>query len=1064
MSDNGNVLHWCIRTAVTFRVIVITIFVGVLILGGVFLPRSDVEMVPEFEPPTVEIQTEALGLSAAEVEQLITVPMEADLLNGVAFLDQIRSESVPGLSSIELVFDPGTDIMQARQVVAERMTQAHALPNVSKPPAMLQPTSSTSRVMMIGLSSDDLSLIELSVLARWKVRPFLLGVEGVANIAIWGHREQQLQVRVDPERLRDNGVSLTQIVHTAGNALWVSPLSFVEASTPGTGGFIDTPNQRLTVQHISPIVAPDDLSRVTVEDTKGRRLRLGDVARVVEDHQPLIGDALVADEPSLMLVVERFPGASTTEVTEGVEDALEELMPGLPSVTVDPTVYQPARTMTTALKELGLILVGALILIVALTAIIFRDWRAALISAVSIPVSLVAAGLVLYARGAPVNVMVLAGLVLAVSVLVDDSIVDVNRMRERLRPPPHGRGESTTAGVLGACVEMRRPLLVATAALLVAAVPVFLIPGLLGEFSRPLAGSYVLALLASTVVALTLTPALAWFLFKSAPERRDRPFIQSLRRRYSHVLSRFARLPVRVLGAFLVGAVALTALAAVVAATDRKLLPADVEPEVMVEWDAPPGTSLSEMSRVTAAASAELRSVDGVSNVSAHVGRAITSDQVVGVSAAEMWVSIDPQSDHEATLEQVSEIVGGYPGLLHQVGSYPEAELRELETGSDEDLVVRVYGQDLDVLQERAAEIRSRLDGVDGVVDPRVDVNPVEPVLEVEVDLEAAERHGIKPGDVRRAAATLLSGVEVGSLFEQQKVFEVVVWGTDEVRNSLSSVDELLIDAPGGGHVRLGDVASVEISSAPNVIHRESVSRRVDVVAGVDGRSYDDVVADVESAVGEVDFPVEYHAQVIHEETLDAASHEVLAVVIAALVLFLLILQAAFGSWLLAAAITGTLPLALLGSVLVALAWGGPLTLVMAVGLLGVLALTLRQTFVLVDRARRETAAGVHDGEGLPAVPAIAGERVVPILASAIATAVVMLALIVFGDAAGLSFIRPAGAVILGGLVTAIAYTVFVVPVLARRFGSPIEPDPMADTDPPRGRAGAESSVKAVVQ
>jgi Cu/Ag efflux pump CusA len=1055
MSDTGSALHWIVRSALTFRVLVVTLALGVMVLGIVSVPKSQLELMPEFGPPTVQIQTEALGLSAAEVEQLVTVPMEADLLNGVAFLDQIRSESVPGLSSIELVFDPGTDIMEARQVVAERLTQAHALPNVSKPPAMLQPTSSTSRVMMIGLSSEELSLTELSVLARWKIRPFLLGVPGVANIAIWGQREQQLQVLVDPERLRENGVTLTQIVQTAGNALWVSPLSFVEASTPGTGGFIDTPNQRLTVQHISPIVAPGDLAQVTIEDTEGRRLRLGDVASIVQDHQPLIGDALVDDNPGLMLVVERFPGASTPEVTEGVESALQELMPGLPGVTVDPTIYRPASTIEAALEDLGLILLVGLVLLVLLVSLAFREWRAALVSILTIPLSLVSAGLVLYLRDVTINVMVLAGLVLAVAVIVDDSIVDVDRIRERLRGHRE-RGESTAATVVGASLEMRRPLLVATAALLVAAAPVLLFPGLLGEFSRPLVLSYGLAVVASAAVALTVTPALAMLLLAGAPERRDPRFIQSLRHGYSSGLSRFMQLPGRALGAIMVAGVAVAALVALPQLGDRELVPADLEPEVMITWDGPPGTSLTEMSRITAQATAELRSVPGVNDVSAHVGRAITSDQVVGVSSAEMWVSFDPDADYHATRDQLSEVVNGYPGLFHETESYPEAQLRDARAGTDDDLVVRVYGQDLEILQNRAAEVQSLLADVEGVVHPRVDIDPVEPVIEVRVDLAAAEQNGVKPGDVRRAAATLLSGVEVGSLFEEQKVFEVVVWGTEEVRHSLNSVDDLLIDAPNGGHVRLGDVADVSITSAPNVINRDSVSRRVDVVADVDGRDLDAVVGDVEAAVQRVDFPVEYHADVLGQETFNAGDGNMPAIAIAALAVFFLILQAAFGSWLLAALITVTLPLALVGGGLAALAYGGRLTLVTAAALLAVLAFTVRHTLVLVGRCRRDddsppeqggTAAGVVDGSR---------ERIVPILASAIATGLLMLAIAVLGDSTGLGVIRPAAVVILGGLVSATLYTLFLVPALCLRFGFPKADDLNLNTDPSDGRDGSD--------
>src|SRR5919109_719214 len=308
-------LRWIVGSSLKLRFLIVPVAAGMVLLGVTQLRHAPVDVLPEFTPPLVDIQTEALGLSAQEVEQLVTVPLEQDLLNGVAFLDQIRSQSLPGLSRIELIFQPGTDVLAARQLVQERLIQAPGgIPNVSKAPIMLQPLSSTSRVMMVGLSSRDVSLIDMSVLARWKIRPRLMAVPGVANVAIWGQRERQLQVQVDPQRLRRLGVTLDQVMASTGNALWVSPLSFVEASTPGTAGFIDTPNQRLGIQHILPITTAKDLSQV----------RIGDVGRVVEDHQPLIGDAVVNDGPNLMLVVEKFPGANTLEVTRGIEAALDE--------------------------------------------------------------------------------------------------------------------------------------------------------------------------------------------------------------------------------------------------------------------------------------------------------------------------------------------------------------------------------------------------------------------------------------------------------------------------------------------------------------------------------------------------------------------------------------------------------------------------------------------------------------------------------------------------------------------------------------------------------------------
>src|SRR6266700_8173184 len=324
MPDGGGLpaMGWIVGSGLRFGRIVVALAIGLLVIGIAQLRAAPVDVYPEFLPTSVEVQTEALGLSAAEVEQLITVPLEQDLLNGVPWLDKIHSASMPGLSAIELTFQPGTNLYAARQMVQERMTQAHALPNVGSPPIMIQPLASASRVAMIRLSSRQVSLIDMSVLARWKIRPRLMGVRGVANVAIYGQRDRQLQVQVDPRRLRAKHVSLTRVIETAGNALWVSPLTFVEASTPGTGGFFESANQRLSVQHISPISTPPPLAAVPVQDSG--KLRLGDVANVIEDHQPLIGDAVSKGHPSRFLVIEKFPGADTLKVTRDVEAAMAD--------------------------------------------------------------------------------------------------------------------------------------------------------------------------------------------------------------------------------------------------------------------------------------------------------------------------------------------------------------------------------------------------------------------------------------------------------------------------------------------------------------------------------------------------------------------------------------------------------------------------------------------------------------------------------------------------------------------------------------------------------------------
>src|SRR5262249_6295344 len=387
-----------------------------LFFGTAQLRAMPVDALPEFAPPSVQVQTEALGLSASEVEELVTLNLE-ELLSNTPFLQSMRSSSVPGLSSITLVFEPGTDVLRARQLVSEKLSLAFSLPNVSKPPTILPPTSATSRVMMIGLSSKQVSPIQMSILARWTVQPALLSVPGVANVAIWGMRDYQLQVLVDPQRLKAQHVTLDQVIATTGNALWVSPLTFLNASAPGTGGYIDSPQQRLEVRHVFPISKPQDLAKVVVE---GTHLRLGDVATVVEDHQPLIGDDLLNNDSGLLLVIDKLPGASTLDVTRGVEAKLKELQAGLSGVQINSSIYRPASFIDAAMGNLTRTLLISSLLVLAL--LFLYQWRLALIGMMTIPLSLVAAGFVLYLRGSTINTMILAGLALAVGVLFDEVI------------------------------------------------------------------------------------------------------------------------------------------------------------------------------------------------------------------------------------------------------------------------------------------------------------------------------------------------------------------------------------------------------------------------------------------------------------------------------------------------------------------------------------------------------------------------------------------------------------------------------------------------------------------
>jgi len=1025
-----------VGSSLKFQFLVITVAVALMVFGASQLPQMPVDSLPEFSPPYVEIQTEALGLSAKEVNEMITVPMEQDLLAGVAWLDVIESKSVPGLSSVVVHFEPGTDLYRGRQMVAERIAQAAVgIPHVSKPPTMIQPLSSASRFMIVGLSSKELSLIELSVLARWTIGPRLMGVPGVSTVAIWGNRDRQLQVLVDPNVLQAKEVSLDQVITTTGNALWVSPLTYLEASSPGTGGFIDTPNQRLTLWHVLPISSPEELAQVPVEDTRG--LVLSDVARVVEDHQPLIGDAVINDTPNLLLVIEKLPGTNTLEVTRGIEAALEALQPGLPGVEFDATLFRPASFIEQATINLTQALVIAILLIVLVLGAFLYGWRSALISLVVIVTAMFAALVVLYLRGATLNTMVLAGLIVALGVVIDEAVIDIEHVLQRLRKNREEGGEpSAESIILEASAEMRGTMLFATMIVLLAVVPVFFIEGTNGALFQPLVVSYALAVVAAMIAALTITPALSFALLSGNGLRiHVSPLIPRLQRGYERVLSRTIKNPALATAAiavFLAVGFVLTP-----ALSHSQALPTFREPYVVIELESSPATSQPEMDRITARMSAEFRSIPGVQNVGAHVGRAVFGDQVVGINSAELWASIDPQVDYDATVAAIQETANGYPGLAVQVKTYLQQTLTEpMRSSPSDDITLRIFGDDMRILRAAAEKLEKSLAEIPGVSSSHVNLPVEEPTLEIEVDLDAAQHYGIAPGDVRRQAATLLSGIQVGSLFEEQKIFDVVVWGTPEIRENLTNIRDLPIETPDGNQVRLGDVADVRMVAAPTVIEHYAISGYLDVGFNVQERSPSAVASEIQAAVKNYIFPLEYHAEVLSDyATQQSAQQRLIIAGIVVLIGIFLLLQASTGSWRLAFATFVMPPAGLCGGLIAAYLGGEAVSLASLFGLLTVVGITARNGIMMINHYQRlELEEGNEFGADL--IVRGSRERIAPILMTALTTGLALLPFAFFRNAPGLEIVHPMAIVILGGLVTSTLLNLFALPTLYLSYGA----------------------------
>jgi Cu/Ag efflux pump CusA len=604
--------------------------------------------------------------------------------------------------------------------------------------------------------------------------------------------------------------------------------------------------------------------------------------------------------------------------------------------------------------------------------------------------------------------------------------------------------------IISSIMEVRRSMLYATLIIVLAIVPVFFMKGASAAFFEPLAWSYVLAVVASMVVALVATPALAVVLMSGSKSATgNNPGVLNwLQTRYERLAGAAGR---RTTTALVVGLVSIPVAYLVWMQMERSLVPSFKETDVLIEWNGAAGTSLTAMSRSTAALIKDLKAIKGVRNAAAHIGRAVLSDDATDVNSAEVWVSFDPAADYDDTMDAIREAIVQYPGMSGELTTFLSKKLRGAITGADEQINVRVYGHDLSIIRSKAEEIRGILSKIEGIKDARTEIPEDKTTIEVKVDLDKARVYGLKPGDVRRAASSMVAGITVGSLFEDQKVFDVVVWGVPEVRANLATIRDMLIDVetPKGTQVRLADVADVRTVSTPGVIRRHGVSRRVDISADVN-EDFDlgTVSREVARKIKEVNFPFEYHAQVLGEHFSRGATLKSLAnyLVGAALVAFL-VLQAALGSWRLALLSMLSVPLTVLGCLIAVAIGGGEFTLGSLLGIAGAMALSARNGILLVRHFHHlEHAQGEPFGESL--VSRGIRERFMPIAASAMALLVFFLPFIVMGNTAGLEIVHPMAVAAAGGILTSTLITLVLLPALYRQFGAGASPASLLDLKP----------------
>jgi Cu/Ag efflux pump CusA len=1061
-----SIIDACIR----FRLLVIALAAVVMVLGILQLSRMPADVLPETSPVTVDIQTEAPGLSAPEVESLVTTPLEKNLLEGVLDVTDVTSDSIEGLSDIELHFAPGTDLYTARQLVQERLTGAFVLPNVSKPPVMVQPVSSTSDVMLVGLTSRQWSMIDMSVAARWVIAPKLLSLAGVTNVSTFGQADQQLQVLVNPSVLAARHVTVDQIVETAGDAQLVSPLSYLQANTPGTAGFIEDMLQRMTIQPVLPFGTPQNMAGLPVAGATG--LSLGNVATLVTGNPPLSGAGEQNGAPALVLVVQKAPGANVLAVSHEIDAAIASLKPGLPQIAFDTSLFRTDTYLNSSLSNLRTALIIAGILMAVALLALLLSLRLAFTALAGVALSFVAATALVSLLGYSFNSLVTLGLLLALGFVVTEAAGSAQAIVSRRRadaasPSNSGQDRITRVerGVGAACGELRGALAGAGVAALICVVPLLIATGLTATFLRPMALALFLGIAVSMVVAVTVTPALAVFVMSVGPRARTAPGapatgLAALPARagaaYHRGVTRVAAAPK--FAALCLGVTAAAGIAALAALPFvHANQPQFADRSLVMRLSGTPGMSLTEMSRMTSLVTGELRTLPAVQSVGATLGRATTSDQVENVNTGELWITLTPGASYGQASAQISAIADGTPGLTGTVSTYEADSMTGVLASGSNTVVTRVYGVNGAELAVQANRLSGTVARIPGVTGTTVTTPVTQPTIDINVNLDAAARYGISPGDVRREAGTLLSGLTVGNYFENQEVFDVVVWGVPATRSSLTSIENLVIDTANGGHVRLGQVAAVSVQPQPSDIPQEAMSQYADVTATVSGNSAGSVRDAISAQLTGMTFPTDYHAELVSPTQYgnvlagSAAGNQLspngasaggtsrvafIGYLVAALVAILLIAQAITGSWRLGLTSFLVLPACLSGAVLVTFAAGQQETLAAAAGLLAVYALAAR---LVIGVAARLRAAAADDAWATNAgSTGAAADLGSPALVAmpALVTAVMLVPFIVMGDVPGMELLHTAAAVILGGLFTTVLVCLFVLPVASRLFGA----------------------------
>ena len=1017
-----------VSRSIRHRGVVIGLALALVVYGAGVVASARLDVFPEFAPPQVSIQTEAPGFSPEQVEVLVTKPIE-DAINGVEGIAAVRSQSIQGLSVITAVLAEREDIYRARQALAERLGEvAGRLPATVEPPVLTPLTSSSSTVLVVGVTSDTRSLMEQRTFVDWVMRPRLLATPGVSKVAVFGGEVRQLQIQLDPVRMRLYGIGVAEVAEAARQATGVRG-----------AGVIDSPNQRITVRAEGQAATPGALAETVVREREGSVLRLADLGRVVEGAEPRFGEGGVDGRRGIVIVISAQLGANTKEVAQRAEAALARLEPTMKTagLTLRPDIFRPSEFIDLALRNIVTSLLLGGVLVAVILVVFLSDARAAAISLTAIPLSLLAALIVLERLGFGINTLTLGGLAIALGEVVDDAIIDLENIARRLRENRLlAAPRSAASVVLDASLEVRSSVVYATFVVALVFVPVLTLTGVQGALFRPLALAYILAIMASLVVALTVTPALTLLLLGGREHRaHESPVLAWLKARYTRVLERLSGHPGLVGGA---AALVCVAAAATLPFFGATFLPEFREGHYLIHMSAVPGTSLDESFRLGARVTEALRRDPRVRTVAQRIGRAELSEDTWGTHYTEFEVDLVPLTgeDAESVPDDLRRILAGFPGVNFAIRGFLAERIEETLTGSTAEIVVRVYGDDLDSLDVAARRVAETLGRVRGATDVQYDPPPVAPEATVRLRPADLPLYGLRADEVLATVETATRGTRVAQVFEGNRATDVVVTVLPERRSRPEDLRGLPVTSSGGRQVDLGQVADVARTTGRFVIAHVGARRVQTVTSNVRGRDVEGVTRDLETRLGSAaELPSGVYAEVGGAGTAQrAARRELLRDSLLAGAGILMLLWVAFGESSRMLLVLANLPFALVGGVLAVFATGGLLSLGSLVGFVTLFGIATRNAVMLISHYDHLVAVEGHPWSHQIAIRG-ALERLGPILMTALVTALGLLPLALGSGDPGREIEGPMAIVILGGLITSTALSLFVLPTLALRMG-----------------------------